>query len=930
MPRVGAMTLVVAALLAGSAEVSRAAAAAEEALDYGRVIRPILAARCFTCHGPDISTRKASLRLDDPHDAKRTRSDGVTPIVAGDPAASEMVRRILEHDPDMRMPPEGDPLSAREIELLTRWIEEGAAYNEAWSWRPVDPSPPPEVQDSSWPRDPLDRFVLARLETEGLAPAPPAEPHELLRRVSFDLVGLPPSPEDLARFSADPSPQAFAREVDRLLDSPAFGERWGRHWLDLMRYAETHGHEFDYPIPHAWQYRDAVIRAFNADLPYDRFIEEHVAGDLLEAPRLDPASGLDDSRILTGFWWLSQGTHAPVDVARDEADRIDNQIDVLSKAFLGVTASCARCHDHKFDAISQADYYGLSAHLKRARRAVVELDPHGRIAAAREEALAARQAMETSILAGAEAFDVAGDEDRAAIEGLISDFAIPLPEGFSTTGQAFATSPEELPRLEVRGETVTLAPLGIASSRAAGDAFAGTLRSPSFEIDRPRLHQRIRGKGVARVIVDGYFLDERNALLFDGHRRVIDSPESFTVVSWDLSRYQGRRAYLEWIDEGPGFLEVDWVAVGADPPTVTEAATAPTIAASEENLLMLASAVATRPPDPVRVLAVADGTPWPEHIHIRGDAHRPGDEVDPGLIASLGSDAAADRLALAERIADPSNPLTARVMVNRLWHHLFGRGIVATTDDFGALGSPPANPALLDHLADRFRSDWSVKRLLRDLVLSSTYAMSIDGDKRALEVDPLNEIPHRASIRRLDAESLRDALVLLSGRFDPSMGGPGVATHLTDFMEGRGRPGSSGPADGNGRRSVYLEVRRNFPDAFLQSFDLPIPTSTVGRRNRSNVPGQALAMLNSPLVHLAVDGWGERISALPGPDAAHIGRMFLESLGRPPTDSELAACAAFLEGERGAAGAENPATEAAAFAGLGHVLVNSKEFLFLQ
>ncbi len=908
---------------------STAAEGVGEPIDYGRDIRPILAARCFTCHGPDASSREAKLRLDDPHDAKRTRDDGVTPIAAGDPHASEALLRVLEEDPDLRMPPEGEALTAREIDLLTRWIEEGAVYNEAWSWRAIDPQPPPEVSDATWAKDPLDRFVLARLEEHGLAPASAAEPRTLLRRVSFDLTGLPPSPEDLDRFAADPSREAFAREVDRLLASPAFGERWGRHWLDLVRYAETHGHEFDYPIPHAWRYRDAVIAAFNDDVPYDRFLTEHLAGDLIEQPRLDAASGLDQSRILTGFWWLSQGTHAPVDVAMDEADRIDNQIDVLSKAFLGVTASCARCHDHKFDAITQADYYGLSAHLKVARRAIVELDPHGEIARAREESLLARRTLERSILADAALRAESRDDDpaEAGLE-LLEDFATPLPQGFSATGLAFARSIEELPLLEIDAESVRTAPIGLASSRAPGERFAGTLRSPSFEIVHRHLHQRIRGKGTARVIVDGYFLDERNALLFEGFKRGIDSPQAFVTASWDLDRYRGHRAYLEWIDEGEGFLEIDWVATSDDasPPPIPEE-TIVAVESTAQQRAALSAAGTGQSPSPVRVLATEDGTPWVEHVRLRGDPRRRGEPVGPGHLASLDGDAArpADRLALAQRMIEPDHPLTARVMANRIWHHLLGRGIVESVDDFGALGSPPSDPALLDHLADRLRADWSIKRLVRAIVLSNTYAMSIAGDPRGEAIDPLNEIPHRANLRRLDAESLRDALIVLSGRFDPAMGGPGIPTHLTEFMDGRGRPGQSGPLDGAGRRSVYLEVRRNFPDPFLQAFDLPIPTTTIGRRNRSNVPAQALAMLNAPLVHLVADAWGARIAAMPADDAARLSRMFEESLGRPPRSEESEACLAFLGSER-AIGVDAPE----AWAALAHVLLNTKEFLFLQ
>jgi len=936
-PLIGSAAAPPAGALPASASTSSGTTAPPEPIDYGRDVRPILAARCFTCHGPDGSSRKADLRLDDPHDARRLREDGIVVVSAGDPEASEALRRILSGDPEEKMPPQGEGLSEREVAVIRRWIEEGATYNEAWSWRAIAPTPPPSVADESWASDPLDRFVQARLESRGVRPAPRAEPRELLRRVSYDLVGLPPTPEDLARFAEDPSPAALAREVDRLLASPTFGERWGRHWLDLVRYAETYGHEFDFPIPHAWRYRDAVIRAFNEDVPYDRLILEHLAGDLLADPRRDPATGIDEGLVLTGFWWLAQGTHGPVDVARDEAERIDNQIDVLSKTFLGVTAACARCHDHKFDAITQADYYGLSSHLKRGRRALVELDPDGSIGRVRRGSIAMRRAVEAACRAQVAIRSLDDRDPSPSSDPMLADFGVPLPPGFAATGQAFATDPSELPLLESMGDAVVIAPVGVASSRAAGDALAGTLRSASFPIDRRYLHQRLRGRGVTRVIVDGFHLDEHNPVLFEGHLREVATGEGFEPLTWDLERYRGHRAYVEWIDHGEGFLEVDWLLASDDaaPPAIVEAP--PVLVAAPSGVAPMLRAIAARPASkPVRVLAMVDGSPWTERVQLRGDPRRLGEVAEAGHPASLDAGEAVapgDRLALARRLVDPEHPLVARVMANRIWHHLMGRGIVETTDDFGALGAPPSDPALLDHLADRLRRGWSIKRLVRSIILSSTYAMSIHGDPRGEEVDPRNEIPHRATLRRLDAESIRDSMIVLSGRMDPTMFGPGIAVHLTEFMDGRGRPGSSGPLEGAHRRSVYLEVRRNFPEPFLQSFDLPIPTTTMGRRHRSNVPGQALAMLNSPLVHRLVEEWGERIAATSATTGAEdkVSRMFEESLGRRPSREESRQVIGFLREEmRARVGGDDVPPDAAAFAALGHVLVNAKEFLFLR
>ncbi len=905
--------------------------------EWGRDIRPILAARCFTCHGPDASTREGNLRLDDPHSALAERRHGAA-IVAGHADRSEVLRRLLSTDPDERMPPDGPPLTAAEIDLVRRWIDGGAEWTEAWSWRPIDAPDPPAVRDASWIGDPLDRFVLARLEAAGVAPSERADARTLLRRVSFDLIGLPPDAESLARIDGDPTPAGLAREVDRLLASPAFGERWGRHWLDLVRYAETYGHEFDYPIPYAWRYRDAVIRAFNEDRPYDRIVLEHIAGDLLaSASPSDPAP----DPTLTGFWWLTQGTHAPVDVAKDEADRIDNQVDVLSKTFLGVTVACARCHDHKFDAITQRDYYGLSAHLKRGRRAVIESearDAPGRIGSIRAELLAARQAVERRLLGAPEVEEPSPSAEAPTASDaarLLTDFDEPMPDGFTATGHAFARTAEEAPRVIADGTAIRRAPLGVATSRAAGDLFAGTLRSPSFSIDHRYYHQRLRGKGMVRIIVDGYHLDEHNALLFEGHRRSIDHA-NFSVETWDLARFRGHRAHIEWSDEGPGTLEIDWLAASdrAEAPTLAGASDG-SVVGDEADRVALVELAARPVPEPERYLGMVDGSPWPEFVRTRGVTNLIGEPAPPGLIESIDREAfadaesAPDRLAIARRIVDPNHPLTARVMANRIWHHLMGRGIVTSVDDFGALGAPPTDPALLDHLADRFRSDWSVKRLIRSIVLSSTYAMSSRQRPELAAIDPTNALPHRAEVRRLDAESLRDAMLLIAGRLDATLGGPGVPTHLTEFMDGRGRPGRSGPVDGDGRRSVYLEVRRNFPDPFLVAFDMPIPTTTVGRRNRSNVPGQALALLNAPFVHAMSRQWGERVAARTGSVGERIEAMFEAAFGRPARDAERASAEAFLAAEIVARGGQgDPGPEE--WAALAHVLFNAKEFLFID
>ncbi|NRA95884.1 MAG: DUF1549 domain-containing protein, partial [Planctomycetes bacterium] len=376
---------------------------------FEKNVRPLIAENCFGCHGP--KRQRADLRLDHISSILKGGANGAE-IVKGDPDASRLVKAIRYDDVHLRMPPTGR-LPAAAVETLEEWVRRGAPWPDEpapkagtsdkpafdlaqrraghWCWSELTKPATPNVVDKAWVRQPLDAFILARLEANGIRPAPPADRRILIRRLSLALRGLPPSPEEVEAFVNDARTNAYDEVVDRYLASPRFGERWGRHWLDLVRYAESYGHEFDYNIPHPWEYRDYIIRALNADVPYDQIIREHLAGDLLEKPRRNPDNGVNESLLATGFWHLHQATHAPVDVRHDEAEKIDNQIDVFAKAFLGLTVSCARCHDHKFDAISTADYYGLAGYLQSSRRQIAYLDPNGFIADGTKDLVAIRR-----------------------------------------------------------------------------------------------------------------------------------------------------------------------------------------------------------------------------------------------------------------------------------------------------------------------------------------------------------------------------------------------------------------------------------------------------------------------------------------------------------------------------------------------------------
>ena len=880
-----------------------------EPVDFARDIQPILAANCYQCHGPDPSSRKAGLRLDIRDSAIREA------IVPGDADRSVLIRRLTAHDDDRMPPPDREPLGPEDVELLRRWIDEGAEWSSHWCWTALERPEPPAVRAASWGRDELDAFVLAPLESAGLQPAREADRSTLLRRLSFDLTGLPPTIEELDAFELDDRPDAYERVVDRMLASPRFGEHWGRHWLDIVRYAETCGHEFDYPIPHAWRYRDWVIRAFNADVPYDRFVLEQLAGDLVESPRRHPADDYDESIIGTGFWFFSQATHAPVDVRQNEAERIENQIDVFGKAFLGLTIACARCHDHKFDPIPTTDYYALAGFLQSSRRQNAYLDPGGHIA----EAIERRRRWNDSVLAEVDDRTPPAPNTNSPSVDAFETFDDDGWNDWFPSGHAFGDGPLPVGRWYVADRSAQRADVDMASSDGIARELQGTLRSPTFLIEHDRIHIRARGRGSRmRLIIDGFVLNEYNALLFEGFIIDPDTP-TWQSFSMDTSRYRGHRAHLAFIDDGHGWIDIDEIRfddqVDAHWPEPVTGSAQP------------AAEGAPSIPEPMRVLAITDGTPEDEYVFIRGRHDQPGSVVERRFLEAIaGPDqptirSGSGRLELARRLLDPANPLPARVMANRAWQHLFGRGLSETPDDFGLLGRAPSHPELLDLLAADLQEHWSLKRLIRRIVCSSAYRMgSVHQDPAATEIDPDNRMLHRMHRSRLQGEAIRDAMLRVSGELDVTMHGPSVPVHLTDFMTGRGRPGQTGPLDGAGRRSVYQEIRRNFLPPMMLAFDMPIPSTCQGRRHDSNVPAQSLTLMNDPFVKQQADRWAERVLAMPdATDADRIRAMYRSAFGRIPSDRERDLAIAFIR--------EHPKTGWHDFA---HVLFNSKEFVFVD
>lgn len=1200
-------------------------------------IRPILAKRCYECHGPDLDEVEGELRFSSRGALLKGGETGPA-IIPGDPKNSLLIDTInygevYEMPPDSKMP-------ADEIALLTEWVTKNAPWpmvNDAhlseakgfdlekrkqdhWCWQVPQKTSIPNVKDSAWPLDPIDHFILQKNEAAGLSMAPAADRRTWIRRVYFDLTGLPPTPSQVKAFEDDRSDKAFEKVVDELMASKHFGERWARHWMDLIRYAETCGHEFEYPIPHAYQYRDYLIRAFNSDVPYDQIIKEHIAGDLLDKPRRNPELGFNESIVGTGFWFLDEATHAPVDVRLDEANHIDNRIDVMSKTFLGLTVACARCHDHKFDAISAKDYYALAGFLQSSRRQLAMLDPNGKIAEAKNKIQQLRRAATAEIrkamklevgavdeianylTAASKAAQALPAKSSAMIEGedlkvtannagetrvqemsgfgnrwsgakqlfwladktdgelklelnvpesneyilkasytkapdygifqmeidgkkvgkpidgfhggvvkqdsieigriklnkgkselgfkitgtnpksnpkrymigidfielipvkelvkpnlaaqtpattedldpkqlqkwtaalqvaktnpdhplwlwqqvtkngkgfdldaiknlqksldrqteiashktvngkpqlphLFTDFSEPHFGDWFVTGEAFGNQPTQKGHWD--SESNAVYPAGMADSSQYSKKLHGVLRSPTFELQSNEIWYRIKGNNVKiRLIIDGFVMDVYNGLLFSGAAINVNTKDQFQWVrqAGDIRRYKGHRAHIEIIDQGGGYAVVDKVifsdsgrpdhvspnvarllpvlkdaanindftkkyaaAIGSDEslglPMVTGTDAFQSSLARTSEMI---KAIEREIPNPILAPAMTEGSPENERVFIRGNHKTLGPVANRQLLVALvGEDkieeeAGSGRLRMAEQIANGSNPLTGRVVVNRLWHHIFGRGIVASPDNFGVLGQKPSHPELLDYLANEFVADgWSVKRMLKRMVLSRTYRMSSQINPQAKEVDPENILLHRSSIRRLQGEAIRDSILAISGRLDPKVYGPSVALHLTAFMQGRGRPGRSGPVDGDGRRSIYTEIRRNFLPPMLVAFDMPIPFNSIGRRNLSNVPAQALIMMNDPFVVGQAEVWAKKLVSVKTDIPTRIAQMYEQAFSRPPSDVELKNATTFIELQAKELGVrpEDIPTSVPIWQDLCHVVFNVKEFIYLK
>ena len=824
---------------------------------FEKQIRPILATKCYGCHGPQANPVRAHLRLDS-REGIRKGGDTGPAIVPGDSSASLLLKAVSYTGLDLRMPPTGK-LSDAEIAALKQWIDMGAPdprtnASAVSAPRALDL----ERGKRHWAFKPIAK-PAARPELPASEPAPK---RVWLRRVTYDLTGLPPTRAEIAAYLADNSPDADRRVVDRLLASPHYGERWARHWLDLVRFAETNGHEFDNDKLDAWQYRDYVIRAFNEDVPYNQFVREHIAGDLLPSKRLSRDGAFWESPIGTGFYWFGEVLNSAVDSVKSRTDQVDNQIDVMGKTFLGLTVACARCHDHKFDPIPTMDYYSLAGYLHSTsmQEAVIDSPQRARdIAAALAKVSRANHERQPEF-------------PLRPNDVLFASFDNRVPDGWTVQGV-----PDAAGALE----------------------FTGSYTSPKFTMPKLWVHVRLRGTKTEKGLKERAPL--RVTVVADDHKseHFYPSGEGWEWITLRMTKEIGRICYFEIVDrDRSGYIQVDRIVFSDDekPPEGL-------LFGNDDHRDYLPMQPSV-PPSTFAMIAM-DEAPADTRIHIRGSHKNLGDIAPRRFLRVIAGEeqtpippGTSGRLALAEWMAGEQNPLTARVMVNRIWAHHFGKGIVPTTDNFGMTGDRPTNPELLDWLAARFiESGWSVKALHREIVLSPAYRAA------------------KFPVRRLEAEAIRDALLAVSGSLDATLYGPSITPHISKYQDGRGKP-KSGPLDGANRRSIYIQVRRNFLTPMFLAFDYPLPVSTTGARGASTVPSQALMMLNNEFVLLCAERWAKRLEAELPDENARVQRMFEEAFARPADEWEVREVAAFAR-QRGW-------KEAA------HTLFNSAEFLYVQ
>lgn len=952
--------------LLGAAEP--AAVTPEQREYFEKHIRPVLVERCFECHSGEGDKVRGNLRLDS-REGWAIGGDSGPAIVPGQPGDSLLIQAVRYADEGTAMPPKGK-IPAEEIAALTQWVQMGAPDprmaatsvtrqgidlvrgREHWAYQPIRVTPPP-VSNFEGAFSVVDRYILAAQVDQGLIPSTSADRAVLIRRVYFDLIGLPPTPEEIEVFVTDQRPIEAALEtvVDRLLASPRYGERWGRHWLDVVRYAESmtlRGFVFQ----DAWRYRDYVVENFNADRPFNQFIMEQVAGDLL------PASGWQETRrhlTATAFLAIGNNNLEEQDKKGLEMDVVDEQLDVIGKGFLAQTLTCARCHDHKFDPIPTADYYALAGIMKSTH----VLD-HANISKWIERPLPEAPEQE-AILAAQEAQVAVRNREIEELKQALRKIERLLPVKDPAPPEPVAI--QDLPGIVVDDAQARKVGEWMASTSVDNYVGGGYVHDkngekgqktvtfipelPESGLYEVRLSYTIGANRATNVPVtifgaDGEFtipvnqkepgdVDGRFQRL--GHYRFEKAGQSFVLIS-----NEGTDGHV--VADAVQFLPMDSAAVTvtkAEPPQESSQPV-PVVNDREAQRKELAAKITlkeqelkffiSRGPQRARVISVSEELePGDIRIHVRGSVHNQGAVVPRGFLRVLPvtesfpiPDKSSGRLQLAQWLAHPQNPLPARVMVNRIWHHLFGAGLVRTIDNFGTTGERPTHPDLLDYLADRYRTQgWSTKTLIKEIVMSRTYRQSsVPAMGVPANVDGENRLLARAHRRRLDAECIRDAILQVSGALDLTAGGPSYPPLTDSDFEYK---------HVDARRSVYSAWFRNGLPEILEVFDVADTSTPTGQRNVSTVSTQALFMLNHPWVQQQSHAAARRLLAeAHADDSARIERAYRLTMGRSPTPAELSVAVQFV----GQTPSKTPTEKQAAWAGLFQSLFASIDFRYVE
>ncbi len=917
--------------------------------DYGAV-RPILAEHCLECHGPDPSSRKGKLSLD--------TSEGISRVVEpGDPAASELLRRIRTNDVDDRMPPPGhgpsEGLSADEVETLRQWIFDGAPWRPHWSYGPFRKVVAPAVSDEQWIRTPVDRWVLSKLDDLGVKPAREADRRTLIRRVSLDLIGMGPTRDEVDAFLSDPSPDAYARVVDRLLASPHYGEKWARHWLDMARYADSHGYTIDGGRT-MWPYRDWVVDAINRDLGFDQFTIEQIAGDLLP----DPTNG---QRIATGFHRNTQINQEGG--AKDEENRVNAVIDRVNTTgavWLGETLGCAQCHTHKFDPITHREYYQLFAFYNQTEDGGVSTGPT--VSLTNEKTAQLVDAFDAERKARVATLNERARVDRAT-------FRVWRPDRFEASEgpelrlradgslRSVAHNPQtSIYALEGRaGERFDTIRLEALPDFGLGGMGPGRTRHGNFVLSEIRVLQRTSGGPWIELEIAAATADYSQ-----DNYPVIGAISAEPDTGWAIRPHYGvphvahfRLASPFGRDEGAELkgteLRIELhqlygsnhvlgrfrVALGrtrADTP-------APTISSDwVEAWQRLVDHDKTRPRLPMSLVLRERKIPRPTHIFSRGSFLDPGEQVSPGVPRALDhfseEEVQPDRLGLARWLVHPKHALVHRVTVNRWWQRFFGRGLVQTENDFGLRGATPTHPDLLEWLAQELvRGGFSMKSLHRTIVTSSTYRQSSNARPALDEFDPRNRWLARQSRTRADAEWIRDSALHAAGILTPKIGGPPVQppqpAGVYAFTQSRKSWKPSTGAD-RYRRTLYTRIWRSAAYPFAITFDAPVANVACTKRATSNTPLQALTLANDPMMIEIAAALGKRLVTEATGDENRIRAGFEHCLSRPPTEEELGILREYLASQRAssvAQGLEPPLIEQRVWTAFARVLFNLDEFV---